>query len=65
MTEEPQKDEDNPEAYERGGVTHYIMTNDKTCYAIWTVDNAECFILGASSYDELTLIINSIYEGNS
>ena len=65
VTEEAQKDEDNPEAYERGGVTHYIMTNDETYYAVWTVDNVKCGIYGASSYDELTLMINSIYGGNS
>ena len=65
VTEEAQKDEDNPEAYERGGMTHYLMTNDETYYAIWTADNVECGIYGASSYDELTKIINSIYGGNS
>ena len=65
VTEEAQKDEDNPEAYERGGVTHYIMTNDETSYAVWTVDNVECGVYGISSYEELTQIINSIYGGNS
>ena len=65
VTEEAQKDENNPEAYERGGVTHYIMINDETYYAIWTVDNVKCGIYGASSYEELTEIIISIYGGNS
>ena len=65
VTEEAQKDEDDPNAYERGGVAHYIMTNDETYYTIWTVKNVECVIYGASSYEILTEIINSIYGGNS
>ena len=65
VTEKTQKDEDDPNAYERGGITHYIMTNYETYYAVWTVDNVECVILGALSYEELTKMINSIYGGNS
>ena len=65
VTEESQKDEDDPYPYERGGVTHYIMTNDETYYAVWTVDNVECFLYGISSREELTQIISSIYGGNS
>lgn len=65
VTEKTQKDDDNPEAYERGGVTHYIMTNDETYYAIWTVGNMKCGIYGASSYEDLTKMIISIYGGNS
>ena len=65
VTEEAQKDEDDPYAYERGGVTHYIMTNDETYYAVWTVDNVECFLYGVSSREELTQMISSIYGGNS
>ena len=65
VTEKAQKDEDNPKPYERGGVTHYIMTNGETYYAIWTVDNVECVIYGASSRGELTEMINSIYGGTS
>ena len=65
VTEKAQKDDDDPNAYERGGVTHYIMTNDEIYYAIWTVDNVECVILGALSRQELTKMIDSIYGGNS
>ena len=65
VTEATQKDEYDPNAVEFGGVTHYIMTNDETYYAVWTVDNVECGILGVSSYEELTQMINSIYGGNS
>ena len=65
VTEETQKDEDDPQPFERGGVMHYIMTNDETYYAVWTVDNVECGIYGASSREDLTLMISSIYGGNS
>ena len=65
VTEKTQKDEDAPNAFERGGVMHYIMTNDETYYAIWTVDNVKCGIYGVSSREELTLMISSIYGGNS
>lgn len=60
-----QKDEDDPDAVEAGGVTHYIMTNLDTYYAVWTVDNVECGIYGVASYEELTKIIRSIYGGQS
>ena len=65
VTEEAQKDGDAPDAVEAGGVMHYIMTNDETYYAVWTVDNIRCLILGASSRQELAEMINSIYGGNS
>ena len=65
VTEETQKDEDDPNPYERGGVMHYIMTNDETYYVIWTAGNVKCSIYGASSREELTLMISSIYGGNS
>ena len=58
-----QKDEDGPGAFEAGGVTHYIMTNLNTYYAVWTIDNVECGIYGVSSYDDLTKMIHSIYGG--
>ena len=58
-----QKDEDDPDVYEAGGVKYYIMTNDDTYYAVWTVDNVECFIYGVPSYGELTKMIRSIYGG--
>ena len=60
-----QKDVDDPGSYEAGGVTYYIMTNEDTYYAVWTVDNVECLIHGVASYEELTRIIDSIYGGQS
>lgn len=65
VTEKTQKDEDDPDPYECGGVDHYIMTNGETYYAIWTVDNVECVIYGVSSREELTQMVSSIYGGNS
>ena len=60
-----QKDGDDPDAFEAGGVTYYIMTNEDTFYAVWTVDNVECLIHGSASYEELTHIIDSINGGQS
>ena len=60
-----QKDEDDPDVREAGGVPYYIMTNEDTYYAVWTVDNVECFIYGVPSYEELTDMIDSIYGGQS
>ena len=64
-TVDTQKDKDDPDVHEIGGVTHYIMTNLDTYYAVWTVDNVECFIYGVPSYGELTDMIYSIYGGQS
>ena len=60
-----QKDVDDPDVHEADGVTYYIMTNDDTYYAVWTVDNVECFIYGVPSYEKLTRMIDSIYGGQS
>ena len=60
-----QKDEDAPDAVEVGGVTHYIMANLDTYYAVWTVDNVECLIHSTASYEDLTKMIHSIYGGQS
>ena len=60
-----QKDVDDPDIHEAGGVTYYIMTNLDTYYAVWTVDHVECLIHGTVSYEELTDMINSIYGGKS
>ena len=65
LTVGTQKDEDDPNAREAGGVTYYIMTNEDTYYAVWTVDNVEGFIYGVPSYEELTDMIDSISGGQS
>ena len=69
LTEQPtvdtQKDECDPDIYEAGGETYYILTNEDTYYAVWTVGSVECFIYGVPSYEELTDMIDSIYGGQS
>ena len=60
-----QKDDDEPEAYDYGDTTHYIMTNYETYYASWTVDHVVCVISGFASRDDLIQTINSIYGGQS
>lgn len=55
------KDGEDPESYTVGGITHYIMTNFGTYYAVWLKDNAECSISGVPSKAELCKIIDSIY----
>lgn len=48
--------------YESHGQLHYII-EDNGCYkATWTVDNIQCVITGFITEEELTKIIDSIYE---
>ena len=49
--------------YERDGIEHYIMTNNRQINAVWTNKNYECSIGGDISEDELRKMIDSIYEG--
>lgn len=56
-----QKDEDNPEEYVAGGITHYISSNEESFLCVWMNENIECSITGVSSRDELIKIIDSIY----
>ena len=53
----------NPELYEAGGVTHYIMPNIDSCLVVWKNGNVECSISGVKTMEEVKKIINSIYEG--
>lgn len=56
-----QKDEDSPEEYVAGGITHYISSNEESFLCVWMNENIECSITGVSSRDELIKIIDSIY----
>ncbi len=56
------KDDGEPEIYETGGITHYIMTYNGEYKAIWRNGQTECAIYGVDSYEELIKIIDSIYE---
>lgn len=57
-----QKDEDNPEVYEKNDVEHYIMTNAGDNVVVWQQGSCKCVI---SSEDvgtkDLKMIIDSIY----
>lgn len=63
MTNELQKDEDDPDKYRFGEVSHQIMTNYGIYRTVWTVDNIECVISGLESREELIKMIDSIYGG--
>ena len=56
-----QKDAGDPEFYETGGVTHYIMSNTGKYYAVWTNGRVECSFSGFASKEELIRAIDSIY----
>ena len=56
------KDDGDPEIYEVGGITHYIMTYQGVYKVVWRNGQTECAIYGVESYEELIKIINSIYE---
>lgn len=60
-----QKDADAPKVYEAGGITHYLMTNLGKSSAVWLSGTCECSISGDVSETELTIMIDSIYEGGS
>lgn len=57
-----QKDEGNPEVYEKNGVEHYIVTNTSDSIAVWQQGSCKC---GVSSngvgIKDLKMIIDSIY----
>ena len=56
-----QKDDVQPDIYEIGETTFYIMSNAGKFYATWTDGNLECQIVGVNSRDELIKMIESIY----
>ena len=57
-----EKDEGDVQAYEKGGIEHYIMTNNGQNIVAWMNGNLECRIAGDISRDELIRIVDSIYE---
>lgn len=58
---ETQKDIADPQIYKLNDIDFYISTNENLYFATWIDGNLECLIAGVNSYDELILIINSIY----
>lgn len=57
-----EKDNGEVMVYEKGGITHYIMTNNDQCRVVWMNRNLECSISGDLTKDESTQIVDSIYE---
>lgn len=52
----------NIEVYLKGGIEHHIMTDVKQIKASWRNGDWECYIAGNLSKDDLTMMIDSIYE---
>lgn len=66
-TEQPSRyyaiDEQTPEIYTTGGIEHHIMTNEGEFFISWTNGNIVCDISGLLNYDDVILMIHSIYKG--
>ena len=58
---EYQKGRDAVEVFEKNGIQHYIVGNDETWTAAWSIDNTECFI-SADTENNLKQILLSIYK---
>lgn len=52
---------ENPEEYDMGGVTHFIMSNANTYVVAWMYNDIECSITGVGSVEEVKKMIDSIY----
>lgn len=57
------KDDVVPEVYFSNNIEHYIMTNEQKYVISWTNENIVCDISGVLNYDDVILMIDSIYEG--
>ena len=57
------KDDVVPEIYCINSIEHHIMTNEQEYIISWTNENIVCDISGVLNYDDVILMINSIYEG--
>lgn len=57
-----QKDENQVQEYEVGGVTHYLLNNLEIAQATWTIENVEVLIQGNLSIEDLEKMVDSIYE---
>jgi hypothetical protein len=49
-----------PQIFENGGNTYYIMANWSNYFAVWTFDNVSCIIQGMENYDDVIDILCSI-----
>ena len=57
------KDDVVPEKYCFNNIEHHIMTNEQEYIISWTNENIVCDISGVLNYDDVILMIDSIYEG--
>lgn len=55
------KDEESVSAYEAGGITHYLMSNNDTNTGAWMNGPFECSISGYVSQDVIREMVASIY----
>lgn len=57
-------EKDGPDAkkWDLAGITHYIMTDEETCIAVWSVENLECMISADHPENVLHKILRSIYN---
>lgn len=51
------------EIYHRNGLDYYLVQNNREHYAVWLVDDYECFVGGTLSVEELKQMIDSIKKG--
>jgi len=58
-----EKDDRPVTVYEKGGITHYIMTNLSQYTAAWLNGDLECSIFGDISKEDIIRMIDSIYGG--
>lgn len=57
------KDDVVPEIYCFDNIEHHIMTNEQEYIISWTNENIVCDISGVLNYDDVILMIDSIYKG--
>lgn len=58
-----EKDLDDPEVYNAGGVQHYITTNMGKYQVVWKNEEIECGIYGVCEIDDVYRMIDSMYGG--
>ena len=56
-----EKDTQNVDVIELGGVKHYVLSNFETKTVSWVVNNVECSIVTNCHKEEIYGILKSIY----
>ncbi|HIS51145.1 MAG TPA: DUF4367 domain-containing protein [Candidatus Onthomonas avicola] len=57
-----QKDDTMISQYDLSGITHYLLSNNDVCGAVWVNGNNIVFVQGNMSLSELQEILKSVYE---